>query len=46
MTEKDKKRIQDEETLHLRKIGCAIVLAAGLIGTLCVLGLIYIITIL
>lgn len=46
MTEKDKKCIQDEETLRLRKTGCILVLAAGLIGTLCVLGLIHIITIL
>ena len=46
MTEEDKTRIQDEETLRLRKIGCILVLAAGLIGTLCVLGLIHIITML
>ena len=46
MTEKDKKCIQDEETLRLRKIGCIIVLAAGLIGMLCILGLIHIFTIL
>lgn len=46
MTEKDKKRLKDKKTLRLRKIGCILVLVAGIIGMLCILGLIHIITIL
>lgn len=44
MDEKYKNQTEVQETMHLRKIGCAIVLAVGIIGTLSILGIIYIIT--
>lgn len=46
MHEKYKNQTEVQETMYLRKIGCAIVLVAGIIGVLSIFGIIHIITIL
>lgn len=46
MTEKERVRVETQETLRLRKIGCVIALAILLIIMLAIVGIIHIITIL
>lgn len=46
MNEKYKNQTEVQETIRLHKIGCAIVLAAAIIGVLSIFGIIHIITIL